>query len=96
MEGERETGEHPSLLEGRSGDEVQDYNYTFTNARRHSNSSTHGMADFKTKFEAIEQEPVFEEGLHGPQDEEISVDGSQVTKIDSATSGLSDGVNKTL
>jgi hypothetical protein len=39
---------------------------------------------------------VFEEGLHGPHDEESSVDGSQVTKIDSATSGTSDGISKTL
>jgi hypothetical protein len=33
------------------------------NARRRSNSSTHNMKDFKTKFETIETEPVFEEEL---------------------------------
>lgn len=39
----------------------------FTNARRRSNSSTasHHRNDFKTKFKAIEPEPVFEEDLHG-------------------------------
>ncbi|GKZ52053.1 hypothetical protein AbraIFM66951_010161, partial [Aspergillus brasiliensis] len=51
---------------GRSGDEVHDYGYNFTNIRRHSNSSAQGIADFKTKFEAVEPEPVFEENVHGP------------------------------
>ena len=37
-----------------------------TNARRRSNSSTHQLKDFKTKFETLETEPVFEEELHGP------------------------------
>ncbi|KAF3393508.1 hypothetical protein DPV78_009360 [Talaromyces pinophilus] len=46
---------------GRSGEEVQDYDYNFTNARRRSNSSNHGLSDFKTKFETVEPEPVFEE-----------------------------------
>ncbi|KKA23417.1 hypothetical protein T310_2483 [Rasamsonia emersonii CBS 393.64] len=61
---------------GRSGDEVQDYEYNFTNVRRHSNSSGQGLADFKTKFETIEPEPVFEEELHGSSSEE-HVTGSQ-------------------
>jgi hypothetical protein len=51
---------------GRSGDEVHDYEYNFTNARRRSNSSNHGLADFKTKFETIEAEPVFEEEPNSP------------------------------
>ncbi|KAI9877865.1 MAG: hypothetical protein M1830_002606 [Pleopsidium flavum] len=56
---------------GRSGDEMQDYGYKFTNARRRSNSSSHGHAigDFKTKFEAVDPEPVFEEQLHGASTE---------------------------
>jgi hypothetical protein len=29
------------------------------------------MKDFKTKFEAVEPEPVFEEELHGPMGEEL-------------------------
>jgi hypothetical protein len=42
------------------------------NARRRSNSSTHNMKDFKTKFETIDPEPVFEEELHGqPIGEEL-------------------------
>jgi hypothetical protein len=53
---------------GREGDEIEDYAYNLTNPRRRSNSSTHalGLKDFKTKFETIEPEPVFEEELHGP------------------------------
>lgn len=49
------------MFRGRSGEEVQDYDYNFTNARRRSNSSNHGLSDFKTKFETVEPEPVFEE-----------------------------------
>lgn len=41
------------------------------NARRRSNSSTHNMHDFKTKFEAVETEPVFEEEIHGPMGEDL-------------------------
>ncbi|KAE8376469.1 hypothetical protein BDV26DRAFT_265363 [Aspergillus bertholletiae] len=67
---------------GRSGDEVHDYEYTFTNARRHSNSSTQGIADFKTKFETIEPEPVFEENLQVVQSEQHSVDGNSVMNVD--------------
>lgn len=67
---------------GRSGDEVQDYGYTMNNARRRSNSSTQGLADFRTKFETIEPEPVFEEQLHGPADE------STVTKVESTSSSI--------
>lgn len=65
-----------NISRGRSGDEVQDYEYNFTNVRRHSNSSGQGLADFKTKFETIEPEPVFEEELHGSSSEE-HVTGSQ-------------------
>ena len=54
-------------MRGTPGDESQDYGYNFTNARRRSNSSSHGHAigDFKTKFEAVESDPVFEEEFHG-------------------------------
>lgn len=45
---------------------MDDYGYTFANSRRRSNSSTQALGDFKTKFEAIDQDPVFEEELHGP------------------------------
>ncbi|KAF9883585.1 hypothetical protein FE257_003138 [Aspergillus nanangensis] len=73
---------------GRSGDEVQDYEYTFTNARRHSNSGTQGIGDFRTKFETDDPEPVFEERLHGP-DKESGVEGDMVTKVSSASSSSS-------
>ncbi|PTU17693.1 hypothetical protein P175DRAFT_0511921 [Aspergillus ochraceoroseus IBT 24754] len=73
---------------GRSGEEVQDYEYTFMNTRRHSNSSVQSISGFKTKFEAIEPEPVFEEDLHGPLNE-TAMDGTFVTKVDSVSSGTS-------
>jgi len=52
---------------GVEGEEIQDSNFSISNARRRSNSSSYasGLKDFKTKFEAIETEPVFEESLHG-------------------------------
>jgi hypothetical protein len=56
---------------GREGDELEDMSYNFNNARRRSNSSTLNMKDFKTKFETVEAEPVFEEELHGPMGEEL-------------------------
>jgi hypothetical protein len=42
-----------------------------TNPRRRSNSSSYsaGLKDFKTKFEQIDAEPVFEESLHGPEED---------------------------
>lgn len=67
---------------GRSGDEVQDFEYNFTNARRRSNSSSHGLADFKTKFETVEVEPVFEEEMQNALDkdqEDESATSSQKT-----------------
>jgi len=77
---------------GRSGDEMQDYGYTFTNARRRSNSSTQGLTDFKTKFEAVEPDPVFEEEVHGPVEEEEDANDTalKVKSIDSSTSGGSE------
>lgn len=64
---------------------MQDYGYTFTNARRRSNSSTQGLADFRTKFETVEPEPVFEEQLHGSSDVTVA-DESAVTKVESTSS----------
>lgn len=75
---------------GRSGEEVRDYEYSFMNTRRHSNSSVQGISGFKTKFETIEPEPVFEEDLHGPLNENI-IDGAPVVKADSVSSGTSGG-----
>jgi len=57
---------------GVDGDEVQDTGFNLANARRRSNSSSYapGLQDFKTKFEQLETEPVFEEQLHGPDADE--------------------------
>ena len=54
---------------GVNGEEVQDEGFNLANARRRSNSSSYsaGLKDFKTKFETLETEPVFEEELHGPE-----------------------------
>ena len=69
---------------GREGDESQDYGYTFTNQRRRSNSSNQVLGDFKTKFETIDQDPVFEEQLHGPTHEDKEVEeGSTLSKEES-------------
>lgn len=60
------------ITRGMPGDEQQDLGYNFNNARRRSNSSSHSHAigDFKTKFETIETDPVFEEEYHGAHDAE--------------------------
>lgn len=52
---------------GSPGAESQDCGYNFTNSRRRSNSSSHGhdINGFKTKFEHVEADPVFEEE-YGP------------------------------
>ncbi|KAI0842677.1 hypothetical protein F5Y06DRAFT_292614 [Hypoxylon sp. FL0890] len=55
---------------GPAGQEVIDEDFNFVNARRPSNSSlSNSIENFKTKFEVNEPEPVFEEHLHGPEDE---------------------------
>jgi len=60
---------------GHPGEEAEDITgLHMNNPRRRSNSSSHakGAKDFKTKFETIEAEPVFEMSEHGPIDEEIA------------------------
>lgn len=75
-----------SLDRGSIADDVMDHDFKFSNARRRSNSSTasHHIHDFKTKFEVVEAEPVFEESIHGPID-----DDDQLSKTDSSESGRS-------
>lgn len=79
---------YPTLTHQRGcfGDDVVDENFRFTNARRRSNSSSFShMTEFKTKFEVNEPEPVFEESIHGPsEDEEV-----ELVKTDSSESGRS-------
>ena len=38
------------------------------------------MKDFKTKFETIEAEPVFEEEIHGPLGEELEKQSTTSTE----------------
>lgn len=73
---------------GTPGDESQDYGYNFTNARRRSNSSSHGHAigDFKTKFETVEADPVFEEEYHGAKSDAAVDENLSLEKGDSADS----------
>jgi hypothetical protein len=64
------------------------------NPRRRSNSSgfTAGAKEFKTKFDINEQEPVFEESMHGPTEEddaEPAKDGEKIrdlSKTDTSSS----------
>ncbi|USP76480.1 hypothetical protein yc1106_03754 [Curvularia clavata] len=65
---------------GAVGDEVEDIRPNMANARRRSNSSTHNLKDFKTKFETIETEPVFEESIHGPMGEELEKQSTTSTE----------------
>jgi hypothetical protein len=60
-----------------------------TNARRRSNSSSYtaGLKDFKTKFEQIEADPVFEEDIHGamedlPETTRVNTDSSEGGSVD--------------
>lgn len=75
---------------GSYADEIMDEDFTFTNARRRSNSSSfsHSARDFKTKFEINDPEPVFEESIHGPLMEEDE-NGDNLSKTDSSESGHS-------
>ena len=71
---------------------MQDTDYAFANARRRSNSSTQGLADFNTKFEAIDPEPIFpmfEEDILGEADVAVGND-NPVTKVDTASSNDSE------
>ena len=74
-----------SFARGLPGEEAQDYGYNFAGTRRRSNSSANAtdLGDFKTKFE-LDDEPVFEESLHGPlHADDATEDGS----AESTTSG---------
>jgi hypothetical protein len=74
---------------GGFGQEVVDEDFSFTNARRRSNSSSlsHHISEFKTKFDVNEKEPVFEESVHGPiLEEEVNDD---LARSDTSDSGRS-------
>lgn len=74
---------------GVDGEEVQDSGFNMANARRRSNSSSYakGLKDFKTKFEQIDTEPVFEEHIHGAEPEDELEQTSRVNTLDSSSSG---------
>jgi hypothetical protein len=76
---------------GPPGDEANDGDFNFANARRRSNSSTvtTDINSFKTKFDVNEAEPVFEESLHGPEEDD------ELTKIDSSSSASVDDSKST-
>lgn len=62
-----------------------------TNPRRRSNSSSHipGVNAFKTKFETVEPEPVFEEEIHGPLAGAGEPEDHELEKQSTASSGSS-------
>ena len=66
---------------------MEDYGYNMTKPRRRSNSSSQGPRDFKTKFETIDPEPVFEEDIHGPEADDMNEEGEKAESADSSTSG---------
>ncbi len=74
---------------GRPGDEIEDHtNYTLANPRRRSNSSSQakGVKDFKTKFEEIEPEPVFEAPEMGS--EEPALEHQSTTSSDNSNDSV--------
>ncbi|KAF2461593.1 hypothetical protein BDY21DRAFT_332640 [Lineolata rhizophorae] len=76
---------------GREGSEIEDFEYNMTNPRRRSNSTSHAhsVKDFKTKFETVEPEPVFEEELHGPPREQQ--EAATEAELDKASTHSSSG-----
>jgi hypothetical protein len=72
------------IIRGNTGEEVYDQGFNLTNARRRSNSSSFGnnLRDFKTKFDVNEPEPVFEESIHGPEEELAKTDTSSSASVD--------------
>ena len=75
---------------------MEDYEYNLTKPRRRSNSfsTAAGHKDFKTKFETVEPEPVFEEEMMGNS----AADGATIddanlgeTDVDKASTNSSGG-----
>lgn len=75
---------------GNMEDDIMDEDFTFTNPRRRSNSSSfsHSARTFKNKFEVHDDEPVFDESIHGPLAEEEE-EHDDLSKTDSSESGRS-------
>jgi hypothetical protein len=81
-----------SVRRGVDGEEVQDEGFAMANARRRSNSSSYtaGLKDFKTKFETIEQEPVFENDIHGPGEDSDDLHDAHRVNTESSDGSLDD------
>jgi hypothetical protein len=81
-----------SFNRGHDGEEIQDENFRLANARRRSNSSSYaaGLKDFKTKFETVENDPQFNEAVHGalPEEEEEYETASRTTTQSSEDSEI--------
>ncbi len=78
---------------------MQDYGYNFTKTRRRSNSFSQSIDGFKTKFEGIENDPVFEEELHGPteggdEDEHVRLEKAESMDTTSTASVEEDDQTK--
>ncbi|KAI0015157.1 hypothetical protein F4780DRAFT_765303 [Xylariomycetidae sp. FL0641] len=71
---------------GGVGSEVVDEDFNFAHPRRGSNASslTNDLKHFKTKFEVNEVDPVFEEKIHGPEEDD------SLAKTDSASTASSE------
>jgi hypothetical protein len=63
---------------------MQDMPVNMTNLRRRSNSSTaaHSAATFKSKFEMVEAEPVFEDM---PAEDDLGLEHQSTTSTDNAS-----------
>lgn len=71
---------------GREGDELLDQidMVNLSKPRRQSNSSMYAaLATIRTKFEDVEDEPVFIESLHGNRPSDISDAGDSMSEADS-------------
>ncbi|PNH50858.1 hypothetical protein VD0003_g6345 [Verticillium dahliae] len=73
---------------GNAGDEIVDEDFSFANPRRRSNSTGYAnqLLSFRTKFDVNEPEPVFEESLHGPTEDDV---GAELAKTETSESDRS-------
>lgn len=74
---------------GRDGDEFQDLpdGYNTFKARRRSNSMGHIEDQFvKSKFDTVEDEPAFDEKIHGAPDSGVVDDGAELASTISNSS----------
>lgn len=77
---------------GLAGDEFQDLpgEYTVFKARRRSNSMGHIENMYvKSKFETLEDEPVFDEKIHGAAEPGVAEDGAELASTVSNSTNAS-------